>query len=61
MAAYGLVHVAALIRVFVPIALPAAYTGALVASATLWSIAFALYCAVYWPVLTRPRIDGKPG
>ncbi len=60
-AAYGLVHVAALIRVFVPIALPAAYTGALVASATLWSIAFALYCAVYWPVLTRPRIDGKPG
>src|SRR5690606_15094114 len=59
--AYVLVQVAALIRVFGPIAWPAAYTSALILSSALWSLAFALYCAVYWPVLTRPRLDGKPG
>jgi uncharacterized protein involved in response to NO len=59
--AYVLVQLAAAIRVFVPLLLPQAYTFALAASALLWSAAFAIYCAVYWPILTRPRIDGKPG
>ncbi|RPI46523.1 MAG: NnrS family protein [Betaproteobacteria bacterium] len=59
--AYVLVHLAALMRVLVPLALPYAYTTGLIASAALWSAAFALYCFVYWPILTRPRIDGKPG
>jgi len=27
----------------------------------LWSAGFALYAARYFPVLTRPRLDGKPG
>ena len=27
----------------------------------LWSAAFGLYAVRYWPVLTRPRLDGKPG
>jgi uncharacterized protein involved in response to NO len=26
-----------------------------------WSAAFALYAVRYWTVLTRPRLDGKPG
>ena len=60
-AAYLLVPLAALVRVFVPIVAPQAYAGALVVSATLWSVAFALYCVVYWPILTRQRLDGKPG
>ena len=29
--------------------------------AALWSAAFAIYAVRYWPVLTRPRLDGKPG
>ena len=59
--AYALVVLAAIVRVFLPIVVPPAYTAALVVSATLWSSAFAIYCVVYWPVLTRPRLDGKPG
>ena len=27
----------------------------------LWAGAFGLYAVHYWPVLTRPRLDGKPG
>ena len=30
-------------------------------SAALWSAGFGLYAVRYWPVLTRPRLDGKPG
>jgi uncharacterized protein involved in response to NO len=32
-----------------------------VASGLCWSAAFALYAVRYWPVLSRPRLDGKPG
>jgi len=31
------------------------------AAAGLWSLAFAIYFVRYWPVLTRSRVDGKPG
>ena len=27
----------------------------------MWSAAYAIYAVHYWPILTRPRIDGKPG
>ena len=30
-------------------------------SAGLWSLAFAGFLLLYGPVLTRPRVDGKPG
>ena len=30
-------------------------------SAVLWSAGFGLYALRYWPVLTRARLDGKPG
>ena len=35
--------------------------GAVLASAALWSAGFGLYALRYWPVLTRPRLDGRPG
>ncbi len=60
-AAYLLVQAAALVRVLVPLAAPAAYAATVLASAALWSAAFALFTAVYIPVLTRPRVDGRPG
>ena len=56
-AAYVLVHLGAALRVFGPLAGAAAEPHALAASAVLWSGAFALFLAAYWPVLTRPRID----
>jgi uncharacterized protein involved in response to NO len=30
-------------------------------SAWLWSAAFILFFVYYWPVLTKARVDGKPG
>jgi uncharacterized protein involved in response to NO len=60
-AAYLLVQSAAVIRVFGGIALPALYLDTVVASGLCWSAAFALYAVRYWPILTRPRLDGKPG
>ncbi|MBL0141130.1 MAG: NnrS family protein [Betaproteobacteria bacterium] len=59
--AYGLVMAAAIARVAGGILLPGAYVATVVGSAALWSSAFAIYAVRYWPVLTRPRLDGKPG
>ena len=60
-ACYGLVLGAALVRVFVPLAAPALLVHAVLCSALLWSAGFGLYAVRYWPVLTRPRLDGRPG
>ena len=60
-ACYLLVLAAALIRVFVPLLMPAQLVHAVLGSAALWSAGFALYAVTYWPVLTRVRVDGKPG
>ena len=58
---YLLVHAAALARVALPFAMPQAYAATVVVSGLCWSFAYLLYAVAYWPVLTRPRIDGKPG
>ena len=58
---YLLVQVAALVRVFGGLALPELYPASIQLSALLWAAAFGLYAVRYWPVLTRPRLDGKPG
>ena len=60
-ACYALVLMAALVRVGVPLVAPAWSVHAVICSAGLWSAGFALYAVRYWPVLTRPRLDGKPG
>ncbi len=60
-AAYGLVHAAAAVRVFAPLVLPEAYVATIVASAALWCAAFTLFTVVYFPILSRPCLDGQPG
>jgi uncharacterized protein involved in response to NO len=60
-ACYVLVALAAVIRVFGGMGLPGIYLATVVASGGCWSAAFALYAVRYWPVLSRPRLDGKPG
>ena len=60
-ASYTLVQLAAIARVFLPLAVPAWYLSAVTASAVLWFAAFAVFSAAYWPILTRPRADGAPG
>ena len=59
--AYALVGLAAITRVVVPLFAMSMYRDAVIASACMWSAAFAIYAVRYWPILTRPRIDGKPG
>ena len=61
LAAYLLVQAAAVVRVLLPLALPGAYAAAVSISAALWSAAFLIFTVTYFPVLSRPRIDGRPG
>ena len=58
---YLLIQFAALVRVFGGMVSPAWYMGSIELSGLLWTAAFSLYVVCYWPVLTRPRLDGKPG
>jgi uncharacterized protein involved in response to NO len=56
-----LIQAAAVTRVLMPLVIPAAYAALVSTSALLWSAGFALYAVIYWPILSRPRLDGKPG
>jgi uncharacterized protein involved in response to NO len=60
-AAFALITASAILRVAIPIAMPGFYWPGLILSGLLWSMAFALFVIHYTPILTRPRIDGKPG
>lgn len=60
-ACYMLILLAALARVLVPLVAPATYLVSVGLSGLLWSAGYALYAIRYWPVLTRARLDGKPG
>jgi uncharacterized protein involved in response to NO len=60
-AAYLLVQLAAAVRVFLPLMLPSAYAAAIMLSAALWSAAFAVFVVAFYPILSRPRLDGQPG
>jgi uncharacterized protein involved in response to NO len=60
-ACYLLVLGAALARVFVPLFAPALLPQAVLWSGAFWAAGFGLYAVRYWPVLTRPRLDGRPG
>jgi uncharacterized protein involved in response to NO len=60
-AAYLLVTLAALTRVFAPVVAPAIPQITWTVAGLLWITAFLLYCAVYAPILSRPRADGCPG
>ncbi|MBK8186228.1 MAG: NnrS family protein [Cellvibrio sp.] len=33
----------------------------LLAAAAAWSVAFSVFTLIYWPILTRPRVDGRLG
>jgi uncharacterized protein involved in response to NO len=59
--AFVMLTLAALVRVVLPLALPDLAAAALIASGTLWALAFLVYLIVYWPILSRPRVDGAPG
>ena len=59
--AFLLIQLAAIVRVVGGMMSPGLYLTSIQLSGVLWSAAFGLYAVRYWPVLTRPRLDGKPG
>jgi uncharacterized protein involved in response to NO len=61
-AVYWLVNAAALLRVtFALTSDDTLRTISLMGSGALWSLAFAFFAIVYWPILSRPRADGRAG
>jgi uncharacterized protein involved in response to NO len=60
-AIYALVLLSAPVRVLLPWVAPSMTLHAVLCAALLWSGGFGLYSVRYWPVLTRPRLDGRPG
>jgi uncharacterized protein involved in response to NO len=59
-AAYGLVSLAALLRIAAAFA-PELYLRLVETSGALWSLAFVLFLSIYAPILIKPRVDGMPG
>lgn len=53
---FVLITLGAIIRVLAPILLPQYYLLEIALSAIFWSMAFGLFCMIYWPILTRPRV-----
>lgn len=60
-ACYVAVLLAAAVRVGLPLVEPAWTLPSVQLSAALWSAGFGLYAVRYWPVLSRPRLDGRTG
>jgi uncharacterized protein involved in response to NO len=60
-AAYAILTLAVVVRVFGPGLFPASYVAVVMVAGTAWLAAFLLYLVVYAPVLLGPRVDGKPG
>jgi uncharacterized protein involved in response to NO len=60
-AAYVLIQLSALERVFGPMLFPELYIHAVITSGVFWFLAYAFFVVVFFPILTRARADGKPG
>ena len=59
--AFAAVLIAALARVFGAIFLPQWTLQFIELSVVAWCVAYGLFSLVYFPVLTQPRADGRPG
>lgn len=59
--AFALLIGAAVVRVFVPLLLPTPYSLWIDIAGLLWLLAFLPFFLIYFPILTRPRVDGQPG
>lgn len=59
--AFVLLQLSAIVRVLAASIAPGMYRETMIVAGALWMLAFAVFLLRYWPILTRPRIDGKPG
>lgn len=60
-AAYGLVMLAAALRVLLPLVSPGLLVVSLLGAALAWSAAFLIYLWIFTPWLISTRLDGKDG
>jgi uncharacterized protein involved in response to NO len=58
--AFVALNLAAALRVFGPWLWPQGYERWIEAAGGLWVLAFGILCVVYYPILLRPRADGRP-
>jgi uncharacterized protein involved in response to NO len=59
--AYIVVILGALVRVLTPLVAPTFYRFGMAGAAALWAAGFLIFAIQYWPILTRPRVDGLEG
>lgn len=59
--AFGLINLSGVTRGFLPILYPQWFPQLIVASGVLWIAAFVVFVILYIPILTRARVDGRPG
>jgi uncharacterized protein involved in response to NO len=58
---FSVIVLAMLARVMLPVIDSAHYTLWIGLSQALWMLGFAVFSAVYIPLLVQPRVDGRPG
>jgi len=58
---FALVAAAAIVRVILPLFFPALYQRWIDIAGLLWLMAFVPFVFLYFPMLTKPRVDGQPG
>jgi len=59
--AFILLQLSAIVRVLAAPVVPGAYREAMAIAAVFWAGTFVAFLWRYFPILTRPRIDGRPG
>jgi uncharacterized protein involved in response to NO len=60
-AAYALVGAGALLRTVGTAVWPGTALAMNAAAGLVWAVAFGVFTALYAPILTAPRVDGRPG
>ncbi|MCW8828502.1 MAG: NnrS family protein [Gammaproteobacteria bacterium] len=59
--AFALVAAAAVVRVWLPLLWPQSYVIWVTLSGLLWIAAFVPFVVLYFPMLIKPRVDGREG
>lgn len=57
---YGALAISAIVRVVAPL-ISNHPSSLYMISIACWVFAYLVYIVIYWPVLTQPRVDGRPG
>jgi uncharacterized protein involved in response to NO len=59
--AFALLQIGAVVRVLASVIGGSSFRQIVIISGVIWTLAFVLFLSRYWPMLLRPRVDGRPG